>query len=308
MRRAVGLLVACVLSGCVYQSLDPGSQRFLGAAWVADRQAAETVFVGLTLEETLAGSLDELDFAAGLRVTAVDPASPAEAAGIRRGDVVVAVNEAELVGLEQWSALLAAAAPGEDWRLSIEREHGLHVVSLRTRERAQGQLEAPQLYIERLKLRAKLRSVVGTQGSAVEVVARLPGSPLTEAGIEVGDRLVSLDGRPLPDAGFLAAALDGRDFGEEIELGVSGPSGVDQVSLELWSPPRHLTALWLPILFHYEDRPAEDRTRVAFLDLWLFSLFAYERQGVTRRYSILRIFGWETGSGELAELAAPEER
>jgi signal transduction histidine kinase len=38
------------------------------------------------------------------------------------------------------------------------------------------------------------------------------------AGLQVGDRLLSLEGRPLPDGGYLGFVLDGRRVGEAVEL------------------------------------------------------------------------------------------
>jgi membrane-associated protease RseP (regulator of RpoE activity) len=291
-------------SSCVVQSVDPHGERFLGAEWVATGNGAAQTFAGLVLEEALLGSLEDLDFAMGLRVAEVVEGSPAEAAGLRRGDVVVRVGDLALESLDQWAGLLDAAETGQTWQLEVERDHDLHRVDLVLAVRFYGELPATAQCIERLKLRAVFESRSG----AVHLVRLLAGSPLDVAEVPPGSRLVAIDEVELRSARQLAEAIAACDYGDSITLEVRGEGREPrEVDVTLWEPPTRLTEVSLPILFYYDEDPVDDRVEVSFLDFWLFSVFGYERDGATRRYSILRFIAWETGTGELADLAAGED-
>jgi hypothetical protein len=77
-----------------------------------------------------------------------------------------------------------------------------------------------------------------------------------------------------------------------------------QTTVKLWSPPRHLAEVTVPILANYSRSPAGDEVEFALLDLWVLSLFEYQRSGQTRSYRFLRWIGWDTGVGELVEVPA----
>jgi len=57
----------------------------------------------------------------------------------------------------------------------------------------------------------------------------------------------------------------------------------------------------VPILVGYEA--AADGSEVSFelLDLWILSLFSYERDGAERRYSLLSLIRFSSGVGELTQ-------
>jgi len=57
----------------------------------------------------------------GVRVQQVMPGSAAEAAGIRAGDVVVALAGAEVADLRQYSAALKALEPGDEVTVTLLR-------------------------------------------------------------------------------------------------------------------------------------------------------------------------------------------
>jgi membrane-associated protease RseP (regulator of RpoE activity) len=67
----------------------------------------------------------------GLRVVGVRPGSPAEAAGIREGDVLIDLERRPLRSLDDLGAVLRFRAAGDSIGLTFERAGKRHVVSAR---------------------------------------------------------------------------------------------------------------------------------------------------------------------------------
>src|SRR6185436_1982762 len=192
----------------------------------------------------------------GLRVATVAAGSPAEAAGIKAGDrIVKAVHAAdggavELSRVDQWSALLAGAKAGDDIVLMVERDGGLVDVSVRAASRGAGTRLPARRFVERRKARCvvetELVKVDGRTRSAARVVELAATSPLKEAGIAVGDRLLALDGQPLAGAADFAQRVSEMAYGAAIRLEVDdGRQGRRTVALDLFEPERHWTELTL---------------------------------------------------------------
>lgn len=123
----------------------------------------------------------------------VEPDSPAAVAGLEAGQTIVAVNGEKT---PIWDAALQAMLPGilDRGRLRLtvadpqggEREHTLDLSGLDTG------VEPSELFGELglVPWRPPIAPVVG------RVVA---GSPAEAAGLQSGDRIVSVDGQPIPD-------------------------------------------------------------------------------------------------------------
>ena len=62
-----------------------------------------------------------------------------------------------------------------------------------------------------------------------------------------------------------------------------------------------MTRFSVPVLATYDAEA--DRTRESFvlLDLYLISLFRYEREGSEKSWRVLRFFQWSSGVGALDE-------
>lgn len=310
-RATLLLAAAACAGGCVEVTQVAAPDRgLLGGAVAAvaapaDEPEEERPFVGVTLEESL-GSLDEMDFAAGLDVVKVDKGSPAAKAGLRVGDRVVTAAGVELLSLDAWQAVLDAQDPAAPLPLEVERDAGVSEVTLALGTARAGELPPPTRFAERLKVRAVFETVVVDGASGARVSRILRGSPLPAAGVAVGARVIAVDGRPVDDASGAVRAFDGRDFGEDVVVTVMEGGAPRDVGVELWSPPRRLTRLQVPIVFDYEHDPARSETTLQLVDLWLFSLYEYRREGESRRHRLLYLFEISTGVGELEEVAVPE--
>ena len=70
-----------------------------------------------------------------------------------------------------------------------------------------------------------------TNRSAVHVLEIVPGSPAARAGVEVGDRMVAIDGTPIDGIDALQRLLDPTWIGRHCELKILRRSSLVHVSL-----------------------------------------------------------------------------
>jgi S1-C subfamily serine protease len=270
------------------------------------REVASTgAFLGLNTEENSTGSLDGLLFKPGVRVVRVVENSPAEAAGMSPGDVVLALDGETLNDPGTLEALVQRHAAGASIELTVQRGDTAFGVpiTLAAVSAAAGQ---PARTLYRLDP-ARSRAGWSTGQGGVVLVAAADDSPVRRAGMAVGDVVLALDGEPMRSARELIRALTAREPGERVSLTLAGEDGRRrELDLKLLEPERRLTEFKIPFLFRYERSPDGSTTSVDVLDLWFFELIAYARDDGETRWTILEIFGFDvfsfaTGVGELAE-------
>lgn len=318
MNPRIGL--ACVLVtalGACCETTELVMPRAAALDAVASDSAADSsAFVGLSLEENVSGSIDDLAIEEGLRVARVEKGSPAEAAGLKRGDLVTKVDGVALVALDQWQAILDAAKPGVVLPMAVDRAGAISEVRVAVLSQGGAELPQPTRFAERDHARVVLESIAERHGggAGARVVELLPGSPFVDAGIQVGDVIRAIDGAPVRAASELVRALRAAEPGRTVQLlrerpaapsvpGVRSELGIepDVVDVEWLARPRVLTGLGLPIVFHYDRDLTADTTEFALVDLWLIAVYDYRRQGEARRHRILRWIRWQTGEGNLSE-------
>ncbi|QGU31529.1 RIP metalloprotease RseP [Thermochromatium tepidum] len=121
----------------------------------------------------------------------VEPASVAAEAGFRPGDELLAVGERPIQSWENaLLALTVAAMDGNDLIVQVRDDTGQVRDRLIPRESVAGLSEEPDL-LARLGVtpdRPSLPAVIG------EI---LPGEPAEQAGLQIGDRVIAADGRPI---------------------------------------------------------------------------------------------------------------
>ncbi len=89
------------------------------AADLAEHGAVRHAFLGVGLRVDPADTL-------GVRVMKVAPGSPAEAAGIRVGDRILAIESAEMRTSEEITAIVRGMRPGDEISLTILRDSEIH--------------------------------------------------------------------------------------------------------------------------------------------------------------------------------------
>lgn len=267
--------------------------------WVAAHREPG-VFLGLATRENDSGSLDALTFDPGVRVTEVVENSPAAIAGVEVGDVVLALDGAAVDDPGALEELLRRADPGAGAELRVQRGDTVFAVPVVLAGSATGAgAEARVLW--RLDPARTAAGWADGAGGAVLASAG-EGSPVTAAGLEIGDVVQRLDGSPVLSGRDLVRRVQALEEGEAVRLAGTGADGEPfEREVRLLSAPTAVTGWSVPLLAHYSRDLERDESEFALVDLWVISLFRFLRDGDEREYRVLRFFTWRTGVGELSE-------
>ena len=147
----------------------------------------------------------------GAVIEDVAPGSSAEAAGLRRGDIVTRIQNRPVSNAGTVAATIGIAAPGTQIEVVYLREgrEGRTTLAVET-------ASAPQVIVG--------PEVVMARGASMRLVADdlqvfsvEGGSAAAAAGLQAGDLIRSVDGTPVSDLGGLAAALNG-DAGRTLSV------------------------------------------------------------------------------------------
>jgi serine protease Do len=163
--------------------------------------------------------------------------SAAREAGIRQGDVIVGVNGAPVERTGQLQRMVATHQPGETITLDIIRAGERRRVRVRLAEaptepeqRAQREVTAPvqpvrndvarqRLGITVEPLTAALAKQYGLRSTTGVVVAESDRfGPAGRQGIGRGDRIVSVDGQPVPDVAAFRRLVERKRAGQIVSL------------------------------------------------------------------------------------------
>ena len=134
--------------------------------------------------------------AIGIAVAEVEPGSPAEKAGISRGDVILGVNDDNTTSVEGFWDRVQRILAGEEIRLRLSRgEVRLQAGALEPREQAVR--AARRLGLE----------VVDAEGRAVLVRRVTPGTIAERIGFQPGDAILQIGARAVKNSRDFAGAL-----------------------------------------------------------------------------------------------------
>jgi len=146
-------------------------------------------WVGLVVQDLTPDLAQHFGVRRGVVVAQVEPKSPAEAAGIARGDAVTKVDGHEVASREEFEQRIEDHAEGDRITLTLRREGRDEDVRLAA-------ATFPAARADELAWQ-----LLGLQAAGAEdglVVSRVrPGSPAARIGVQRGDRLLGLGGTPL---------------------------------------------------------------------------------------------------------------
>ena len=262
-------------------------------------QALPGHFLGLDVRENDSGSLEDLFFAPGVKVTRVEGNSPAENAGFQVGDVLLKIGDQEVNDPRALEALVDQSPVEEDVTLRVSRGDSVFDVKVQLASKGSTGPEA-----ERVWRSDPSRTRAGwlTVGSGVRLVTADPRGPVADAGMKVGTLVTALDGEPVHSARSLIRRVQALPGGTKVRLETLDSEGDrGDVRLTLLSAPNRILNLHLPFLVDYTSSPDGDVVSFDLLDAWLIWLFHYERTGLERRWSILRFISFSSGIGELGQ-------
>ncbi|MBI4966178.1 MAG: DegQ family serine endoprotease [Desulfomonile tiedjei] len=168
------------------------------------------------LDESLAKSFGKPD-TNGALVSQVVPGSPAEKAGVKSGDIVVAFNGQPVTGATQLKNMVGLQKPGAAAKLTIFRDKKTMDVEVTIGERTPAAVAksvpsaegSKELGIEVEKVPADLASKLGIkEGLGLQIKQISPGEAGAKMGLRPGDIILEIDGKPVSTA---------SDFNNEVE-------------------------------------------------------------------------------------------
>ena len=301
MKPLTSLFLLLAAAGCRTAAPQPIPDAPPEAAdWVRAEPAKGGAYLGLEVRENDSGRLDDLFFEAGVRVVRIDPHSPADAAGLRVGDVVLSFDGREMLEPESLEALLARGSAQQEVTLEVRREDTVFEVPVKLRAKT-GAVEGEvvvQSRVDPVRSRARWR----TESNGVRLYASADDAPFPAAGVPVGAVVTAIDGRPVASAREWIRLLLAEEPGSTVDVGwIDTVGAVHVTNVRLLDVPRQVTAFGIPIVTHYDRDFDADTTSFVLLDLYVISLFRYTREGQEQEWRFLRWFRTSTGVGELSE-------
>ena len=175
-------------------------------------------FLGVSIQavnESLAKQLG-LDKAGGALVAHLVEDGPAKKAGVRRGDVIVSVNEKAIETPRELSLTAADLTPGDVAKIAVIRDGEKRDIKVKV-----GKLPGPKqlakafrpelqkrLGLEGQNLTPEIRKQIGAKTKKGVVVSNvLPDTPAAAAGLRRGDVIVEANRKPVADTDALREAL-----------------------------------------------------------------------------------------------------
>jgi serine protease Do len=174
------------------------------------------------MDEDLAKAVG-LDHAHGALVGDVEPASPADKAGIRSGDVIVSVDGQEVPHSEDLPRLVARHAPGTQVKLGVlhERQNREVAVTLAAlKEDAEHADSSSQSPSASPSERTSSLGIGVAEEDGHVVVARVASDGPSDGKLRPGDVIEEIGGQPVGSANDLATKVRGATAGKPVLLRV----------------------------------------------------------------------------------------
>ncbi|MEM5502383.1 Do family serine endopeptidase [Ahrensia kielensis] len=174
--------------------------------------SVERGWLGVAIQPVTADIAESLglDAQAGALVSQPQKGAPAEAAGIRAGDIITEVNGREIKDPRTLSKMIAAIDPGSDVEIKILRSGKEKTVNLKLGELpvdvadSGSNAEVQPTAMEDLGLTV----MKNDQGDGIVVTSVEPGSSASDVGIRAGDIISEVNNEPVSSAHDIESQLE----------------------------------------------------------------------------------------------------
>jgi serine protease Do len=140
---------------------------------------------------------------AGVLIADVAAEGPGAAAGLRPGDIVIAIGTNPLSSRLQLERAVNTLAPGDVVMLQLRRGSQLLTMSVKLGEEPDGGTLAPASALARQRLGIAARPINPTTGAVARDID--PRSSAARAGIKEGDVIREVNGQPIRSTGDFQA-------------------------------------------------------------------------------------------------------
>ncbi|TVS20205.1 MAG: PDZ domain-containing protein [Planctomycetaceae bacterium] len=198
-------------------------------------------------------------YALPAEVAAVQPKSPARDAGLQPGDVIVQAAGEEIVRQAQLRHVIGRHYAGDQVALVVRRDDQQIELTLELADKLEP-YQHPFLGV------LPMRDADPEPGIVVRYV--YPGSPAAEAGIQVGDRLLTLAETPVPERSAALQVLANHEPPSEIEVQGQRADQTLGWQIQLASLPTEIPDE-LPPAHRLTDRQQGERPPVGAIEIRL---------------------------------------
>jgi S1-C subfamily serine protease len=186
-----------------------------------------------------------LDAEQGLLVAGVAPDSPAAQAGIRRGDILIQVNNQPVNFAGELISQVQGLAAGDQVEIRL-----LHGDEERTITATLGDRNG-QPYLGVVPCGDMSRMMAEPLRPGATIIEVTPNSPAAQAGLQPNDTITAIDGQPLEAGKSLSELIQQHAPGDTITMTVesAGDEAARQVTVTLGEHPQRAGAPYLGVRF-----------------------------------------------------------
>ncbi len=226
--KIAGIVVAVILVvGAV------GAAIFAGTQFIsAQAQSASQNLLGLTLNPMVQVTTQTPGTSAekGLVVVEVNQNGPAAAAGVKRGDIILKINNTEVNTYADLRNVLQSLKAGDTVTLSVTHGDTPETLTM-TLGNNNGN---PDLGLVPFSGNGgRLKSFGGHYAAGAYVTSVDTNSPAAAAGIKQGDVILSVDGTNVDATNTLASLIGAHKAGDKVTLSVSSAGTTNNVTVTL---------------------------------------------------------------------------
>ncbi|RMG71209.1 MAG: PDZ domain-containing protein, partial [Nitrospirae bacterium] len=180
-----------------------------------------------------------LDRPRGALVADVTKGSPAEKAGVQRGDIIIEYNGNPIEGMYELPRLVASTPVGSTVEMKVFRDREVKTLTVTIERLAEGSATPEGLIARVLGLRVKtLHPAIAEQygikdGGAVIVVGVAEGSMAEEENIHKGDIIIEVNRKRITTVEELADLVKDLRKGDSVLLLLKRASGYIYISLKV---------------------------------------------------------------------------